>query len=66
MEVVASDAHGVDRPPLLGEAVALLAGRGWTWGEAEQLVSQRPAALLDRGLPAVGRLAVAPRARLAA
>lgn len=61
VEVVASDAHGPARPPLLGEAMALLAGRGWTWAQAEQLVRERPAALLRRGLPAVGRLDAAAR-----
>jgi protein-tyrosine phosphatase len=66
VEVVASDAHGVDRPPLLSEAVALLAGRGWTWAQAEQLVQVRPRALLEGGLPAVGRLAAATAARAAA
>jgi protein-tyrosine phosphatase len=66
VEVVASDAHGVERPPLLGEAVALLAGRGWSWAEAERLVCAAPAALLADGLPAVGRLVTARTAHAAA
>ena len=49
VDVIASDAHRVARPPRLSEAVAVLAEHGIRGGEA--YVAEGPRALLERGLP---------------
>jgi len=51
--VLASDAHGVHRPPCLGAAIDLLGSA------AEPLVRDRPAVLLRRGLPGLRGSAIA-------
>jgi protein-tyrosine phosphatase len=56
--VLASDAHGVDRPPLLGEAVRRLAEHGI---DGTPLVASRPRALLAEGIaPTLTRSVVHP------
>jgi protein-tyrosine phosphatase len=52
VHVLASDAHGPARGPVLTEAVAALTAAGMTPPAAERLVSATPRALLERGLPA--------------
>jgi protein-tyrosine phosphatase len=51
-DVLASDAHGPARGPVLTAAVAALTAAGMTAEAAERLVSAAPRALLERGLPA--------------
>jgi protein-tyrosine phosphatase len=51
-DVIASDAHRPSRGPVLGEAVAILAGAGVAYGAAERMTSATPRAFLDEGLRA--------------
>ena len=57
VSVVASDAHGPTRPPLLGEVRGLLADGGLDVGLCHGLTCGRPRGLLARGIP--GRVLVA-------
>jgi protein-tyrosine phosphatase len=56
-DVVASDAHGVSRPPRLSEALDVLASSGFERAELEPLVSTGPRALLARGIAPLRRAA---------
>ena len=58
-DVIASDAHGASRPPVLSVAVEAAVAAGTPRPAAESLVSAVPRALLRHGLPA------APAARAA-
>jgi protein-tyrosine phosphatase len=57
VDVLASDAHGLSRPPRLSEALDVLAAEGFDRAEVEPLVSAGPRALLDRGIPPLRRAA---------
>jgi protein-tyrosine phosphatase len=50
VDVIASDAHGVSRPPRLREALDVLASAGIARAEVEPLTSAGPRALLARGI----------------
>jgi len=52
-DVIASDAHGASRPPVLSAAVDAVVADGMPRAAAESLVSAMPRALLRHGLPAV-------------
>ncbi len=52
-DVIASDAHGALRPPVLSPAVDAVVADGMPRAAAESLVSVMPRALLRHGLPAV-------------
>jgi protein-tyrosine phosphatase len=56
-DVIASDAHGVSRPPRLSEAVDVLAAAGVDRADVEPLVSAGPRALLARGIAPLRRAA---------
>ena len=51
ISVVASDAHGPTRPPLLSEVRRLLADDGFDVGLCDGLTGGRPRGLLARGIP---------------
>jgi protein-tyrosine phosphatase len=56
-DVIASDAHGVSRPPRLREALDALAAAGIARPDVEPLVSAAPRALLARGIAPLRRAA---------
>jgi protein-tyrosine phosphatase len=57
VDVLASDAHGVSRPPRLSEAIDALVAEGFDRAEVEPLVSAGPRALLARGISPLRRAA---------
>jgi protein-tyrosine phosphatase len=57
VDVIASDAHGVSRPPRLGEALDVVASAGFSRAEVEPLTSAGPRALLARGIAPLRRAA---------
>jgi protein-tyrosine phosphatase len=56
-DVLASDAHGVGRPPVLSAALDVLADAGVPHAELEPLVADAPRALLDHGIAPLRRAA---------
>jgi protein-tyrosine phosphatase len=57
VDVIASDAHGVSRPPRLGEALDVVASAGFSRADVEPLTSAGPRALLARGIAPLRRAA---------
>jgi protein-tyrosine phosphatase len=57
VDVLASDAHGVSRPPRLSEALDVLASAGFDRRAVEPLVGAGPRALLERGIAPLRRAA---------
>ena len=49
-DVIASDAHGTGRPPLLSAALDVLAAHGVPRGDGEPLAGAAPRALLAQGI----------------